>query len=134
MPAKPIRIDSGANLETAEIATVGTAGATTMNADTAAGATEIPVAMPRGFDAGQTIAIGSGANSETAVVVRTDRFPEPSIVISAPLTQAHAAGTEVSGTGITLSAPLNHQHAGEAPVTGSIATPGAPNHYDTAAH
>ncbi len=62
-----------------------------------------------------------------------NRFPEPSIVVSAPLTRSHAAGTEVSGTGITLTAPLTHQHAGDAAVTGSIATPGAPNHYDKAA-
>jgi non-reducing end alpha-L-arabinofuranosidase len=132
-PGETVRIDSGANLETAEIATVGTAGATTMSADAAQGATEIPVAMPRGFDAGQTIAIGSGSDSETAVVVRMNRFPEPSIVVSAPLARSHAAGTEVSGTGITLTAPLTHQHAGDAAVTGSIATPGAPNHYDKAA-
>ncbi len=132
-PGETIRIDSGANLETAEIATVGTAGATTVSAETAAGATAIPVANARGFNDGQTIAIGSGTNSETAVIVRTDRFPIASITVSAPLTMAHAAGTEVSGTGITLTAPLTHEHAGETAVTGSAATPGAPNHYDKAA-
>ena len=83
------------------------------SAETAAGATAIPVANARGFNDGQTIAIGSGTNSETAVIVRTDRFPIASITVSAPLTMAHAAGTEVSGTGITLTAPLTHEHAGE---------------------
>ena len=39
-----IMIDTGANLETAVIATVGTAGATTVGAATSAGATVIPVA------------------------------------------------------------------------------------------
>ena len=39
-----IRIDTGANLETAVIATVGTAGATTVGTATDAGATVIPVA------------------------------------------------------------------------------------------
>ena len=61
-------IDTGANLETAVIATVGTAGATTVGAATDAGATVIPVASGFGFTAGQTITIDSGANQETAVV------------------------------------------------------------------
>ena len=63
-----IMIDTGANLETAVIATVGTAGATTVGAATDAGATVIPVASAIGFSAGQTITIDSGANQETAVV------------------------------------------------------------------
>ena len=131
---RTIRIGTGANLETAEIATVGTAGATTLSSETAAGATEIPVANGRGFNDGQTIAIGSGANSETAVIVRTARFPSATITVSAPLTKAHVAGTEVSGTGITLTAPLTREHESGATVTGSIATPGGPNHYERAAH
>ena len=63
-----IMIDTGANLETAVIATVGTAGATTVGAATDVGATVIPVASAIGFSAGQTITIDSGANHETAVV------------------------------------------------------------------
>jgi hypothetical protein len=78
---------------------------------------------------GQTITIGSGANRETAVILRTTRFPETSIVVTKALTMAHMAGAQVSGTGITLAAPLTHSHAREAVVTGSISTPGAPNHY-----
>ena len=66
-----IMIDTGANLETAVIATVGTAGATTVGAATDVGATVIPVASAIGFSAGQTITIDSGANRETAVVVST---------------------------------------------------------------
>ena len=66
-----IMIDTGANLETAVIATVGTAGATTVGAATDVGATVIPVAGGAGFSAGQTITIDSGANQETAVVVST---------------------------------------------------------------
>ena len=64
-------IDTGANLETAVIATVGTAGATTVSAATNVGATVIPVASGIGFTAGQTITIDSGANQETAVVAAT---------------------------------------------------------------
>ena len=44
-----IMIDTGANLETAVIATVGTAGATTVGAATNVGATVIPVASGIGF-------------------------------------------------------------------------------------
>ena len=124
-----IRVGSGANLETAVISTVGTAGATTLRSATAAGATELPVAGAIGFRDGQTITIGSGASRETAVILRTTRFPETSIVVTKALTMAHAAGAQVSGTGITLTAPLTHGHAREAVVTGSISTPGAPNHY-----
>ena len=128
------RIGTGANLETAVIATVGTSGATTLSAETAVGATEIPVDNNRGFNEGQTIDIGGGANSETAVIVRMARFPMATVTVSEPLAKAHAAGTEVSGTGITLTAPLTHEHESGATVTGSIATPGAPNKYDRAAH
>ncbi len=64
-----IMIDTGANRETAVIATVGTAGGTTVGTATEAGATVIPVANAIGFSAGQTITIDSGANLETAVVV-----------------------------------------------------------------
>ena len=63
-----IIIGTGANSETAEIATVGTAGFTTVSTATAAGVTAIPVASMAGFEAGQTITIGSGASRETAVI------------------------------------------------------------------
>jgi len=124
-----IRIDTGANLENADIAAVGTAGATTMRAATAAGATVIPVASAIGFNNDQTITIDSGANSETAVIASVKRFPESAITVAKPLTAAHAAGAQVSGTGITLAAPLSREHASEAQVTGSVSTPGARNRY-----
>jgi hypothetical protein len=126
---QPIRIDAGANLETAVIATVGTAGATTVTAATSAGATLIPVASAAGFNPGQTITIGSGADSETAVVASTTRFGVVTFTVSAPLTYAHAAGAQISGTGITLTAPLAREHASAAQVAGSASTPGASNHY-----
>ncbi len=124
-----IRIDSGANLETAVIATVGTAGATTVGNATGMGATVIPVASVIGFTEGQTITIDSGANSETAVVASIRRFGATTITVAAPLTFAHAVGAQVSGTGFTLTAALTREHASEAQVAGSAATPGAPNHY-----
>jgi non-reducing end alpha-L-arabinofuranosidase len=128
-PAQEISIDMGAKLETAEIASVGTAGATTMGTATTVGATVIPVVSTSGFGEGETITIGDGANAETAVVASIRRFGASSITVSAPLTLAHAAGAEVSGTGITLTAPLTREHASEAQVTGGLSTPGAPNHY-----
>jgi hypothetical protein len=66
-----IAIDAGANLESAVIATVGTAGATTVNTATNIGATVIPVAGAAGFTAGQTVTVDTGTNQETAVVAAT---------------------------------------------------------------
>jgi len=61
-------------------------------------------------------------NHETAVVAAT-------ITVAAPLKSAHAAGAQVSGTGITLTTALTKVHASGAQVAGSIPTPGAPNQY-----
>jgi non-reducing end alpha-L-arabinofuranosidase len=126
---QPVRIDTGANLETAVVAAVGTAGATTVRTATSAGVTVIPVAGVMGFTAGQEITIGSGATSETAIVTNTSRFGASTITVAAPLHFAYEAGSQVSGTGITLTAALTHEHASAAQVSGSTATPGAPNHY-----
>ena len=124
-----VMIDTAANLETAVIATVGTAGATGVRAAPAAGATVIPVSSATGFSPGQTITMGSGADYETAVVVSTTRFPAAAITVAAPLTVAHAAGAQVSGTGITLNAALTRAHAIGAQVKDDVPTPGAPNWY-----
>ena len=126
-----IMIDTGASLETAVIATVGTAGATTAGAATNVGATVIPVASGAGFSAGQTITIDSGANHETAVVASTTGGGRGGarITVAAPLTFAHAAGAQVSGTGITLTGALTRAHASEAQVASDVPTPGAPNKY-----
>ncbi len=134
-----IMIDTGASLQTAVIAAVGTSGATTVGAAMNAGATVIPVASAAGFTAGQTIAIESGANQETAVVAATTgggrggRGGGPgagaTITVAAPLKSAHAAGAQVSGSGITLTAALTQAHASGAQVTGNVPTPGAPNKY-----
>ena len=127
-------IDTGANLETAAIATVGTAGATTVGTATTAGATVIPVASPAGFGAGQAITIDSGANQETAVVVSTTfggrGGGSATVTVAEPLKSAHAVGAQVSGTGITLSAALTRAHASGTQIGVSVPTPGAPNEYD----
>jgi len=124
-----VTIDTGADLEPAVIATVGTAGATSVGAATEAGATVIPVAGAIGFRDGQTITIDTGANSETAEILSVRRLGTATITVTTPLTHAHAAGAQLSGTGITLAAALARAHSGGAQVTDNIPTPGAPNQY-----
>jgi non-reducing end alpha-L-arabinofuranosidase len=136
-----IIIDSGENLETAVISTIGTPGGTTVGTATDKDATTIPVASAAGFSAGQTITIDSGANHETAVVAsvtgggrggfgggRGGAGPA-TVTVAAPLAFAHAVDAEVSGSGITLNAALIRAHDRGAPVAGSLPTPGAPNQY-----
>jgi non-reducing end alpha-L-arabinofuranosidase len=130
-----IIIDTGANRETAVIATVGTAGGTTVGTATNVDATVIPVASAAGFSAGQTVTIGNGPDLETAVVTSVaggGRRGGPggvSITVAAPLKLAHAAGTQVSGTGITFTTALALAHNSGTPVAGNAPTPGAPNRY-----
>jgi hypothetical protein len=124
-----ILIDSGANIETATIATVGTAGATVLAAATSAGATVIPVADVIGFSEGQTITIDRGENAETAVVSAIRNFGAATLTVSAPLTRAHAAGVQISGTGISLTTALKRAHARGAQLSSNLPTPGAPNRY-----
>ena len=126
-----IVIDTGANQETAVIATVGTPGATAVDTATSAGATTIPVANAFGFRPGQTITIDTGANSETAVVASGGgrRGAAAAITVTEPLKYAHDAGAQVSGTGITLTTALTRAHAGGAQVADNTPTPGAPNRY-----
>ncbi len=124
-----IKVDSGGGRETAVIATVGTAGATKTVSATMAGVTVIPVGGLLGFASGQTIDIDSGSNHETAVVASTNFRGGATITINGPLTYAHAAGVEVTGTGITLAAALTQAHAAGAPIVSTLPTPGAPNKY-----
>jgi hypothetical protein len=133
-----VTIDSGANLETAVIAHVGTPGATKVSATTEAGATSLAVAGGEGFSIGQTINIDIGARFETAVVVSVRAVRGgpgggpgrgATITVARPLTFAHASGAEVSGTGITVTSALTRAHAGGVPVAAGAPTPGAPNKY-----
>jgi hypothetical protein len=125
-----ILIDTGADLESAVIATVGSAGATRMRAATDVGATVIAVLNVIGFSAGQTIAIDSGANHETAVIASVAfGFRGSTITVTAPLTFAHGAGAQVSGSGITLTTALTKAHGSGTQVARSLPTPGAPNRY-----
>ena len=138
-----INVDTGANRETAVIATVGTAGGTTVGTATEVGATAIPVANAMGFNAGQTITVDSGTNLETAVVASVAGGGRgrggfgggrggpggASITITAPLKMVHAEGAQVSGSGITLTSALTKAHASGAQLGSSGPTPGAPNQF-----
>ena len=122
-----IIIDSGTNIETAVIASVGTPGGTFVTTNTSVGVTAIPVANAAGFSAGQTITIDSGTTNETAVVAsismaRRSGFGGPggpsggrgpggaTIIVVSPLAIAHSAGVQVSGSGITLATALTRAH------------------------
>jgi hypothetical protein len=122
-------IDKGANAESAEIATVGTAGGTLVHSATKAGTTDLPVNDAFGFHDGQTVTVGSGTDAETAVIASVRRWGQTILVMKAPLAYAHAAGTEVAGSGITLTAPLKHAHVKGVQVSDYLPTPGAPNTY-----
>ena len=125
-----LMIGSGANLEKTTIATVGTPGATTLDSATSAGATSIGVENAFSFRPGETVTIDDGANQETAVVASLGRRGTPVVTVNAPLKFAHAAGTQISGTGITLTTALSQAHATGASVSNNIPTPGAPNKYN----
>ena len=137
-PGQSVLIDTGADAESATIASVGTSGATSIGADAAKGATVITVESAAGFNPGQAITIDSGANAEAAVVVSSTGgrgggrggAPAPAtITIASPLALAHASGAQVAGTGITLTSPLARAHGIGAAVATSAPTPGAPNKY-----
>jgi non-reducing end alpha-L-arabinofuranosidase len=131
-PGQKLLVDSGANLETAVISTVGSSGATTLSASTGVGAIVLATANVTGFSKGQTISIGDGASSETAVVSSVRSRGGASITLAAPLALAHAEGEEISGSGISLTAPLSRTHTSGAQVSDNVPTPGAPNQYHAA--
>jgi hypothetical protein len=130
-PGQTLMVDTGASLETSVIAKVGTAGATTVDTPTNASAIVVSVSRAFGFRDGQTITIDDGANAETAVVASVNFRGVSTIKVTAPLTHAHAAGVQVSGTGITLTSALTKAHASGAQVSDNVPTPGTPNRYDT---
>jgi hypothetical protein len=135
-----IIIGKGTNSETAVIAAVGTPGGTTMGTSANAGKKVIMVASVEGFNAGQSITIGSGRNLEnvviSAVAPARRRFggapgnmPADTIKATTSLKYSHAAGSPVSGSGITLADPLTMAHETGTQLASSLPTPGEPNQY-----
>ncbi len=124
-----IWLDSSPNIETATIASVGTAGATTLAAAAAVGATNIKVSSNAGFVAGQTITIDTGTGLEESRVITTvgsGGATGGGLTLTTALANAHATGAFVDGSGITLSAGLAKAHASGAAVSGSGVTFAAP--------
>ncbi|MCU0456825.1 MAG: hypothetical protein MUE74_11035 [Bacteroidales bacterium] len=135
-----IIIGKGNNSETAVIAAVGTPGGTTIGTPSGAGKKVILVTGVEGFNAGQSITIGSGKNLENAVIASVApgrrRFggapatiPADTIKVTTSLRYNHAAGSLVSGSGITLVDPLTMAHEIGTQITNSLPTPGEPNQY-----
>jgi len=117
-------------------ANIGTQGYTTLSADVKAGTSVVAVASAQSFKLGQEVFVGDekAVVAELRPVRRGFRAPvsplQPdTIVLSAPLKSAHAAGEALAGSGVTLSKPLKSQYASGTPVTGNVPTPGAPNRY-----
>jgi non-reducing end alpha-L-arabinofuranosidase len=128
-----VMIGSGANMESHTIAAVGTAGATHSSAAAEAGATALSIAAGAGFTPGQTITIGNGADREIAVVAAASGGRGGArLTITAPLKMPHAAGVQISGSGITLAGALATTHASGDVVTTDLPTPGAANKYSGA--
>jgi hypothetical protein len=98
------------------------------------GATVLAAADVTGFSKGQTITIDSGENSETAIVSSIRDFDAARITVTAPLAHAHAAGVQISGSGISLTTALTRTHASGAQVSNDVPTPGAPNQYHKGNH
>jgi hypothetical protein len=125
-----VMVDTGVAQENAVIAAVGTSGAIMTASGTAVGDAIIPVASVGGFVAGQAIIIDSGANREAAVVLGVaGGGANARINLSKPMALAHAAGVQVSGTGITFAGGLTKPHASGAQILTNLPTPGAPNRY-----
>jgi hypothetical protein len=131
-PGQAVVVDAGDHAETLTVATVGSPGITRAAAPADKGATVVRVDDPRQFTVGQAVVIGSGADEEQGVVAAVDTaWRAGKLTLAAPLARAHAAGSNVSGTGIAFTGPLAKSHAAGAVMTakGDVATPGAANAY-----
>jgi hypothetical protein len=135
-----IIIGKGTNSETAIIAAIGTPGGTAMGTSSNAGKKVILIASVEGFNPGQAINIGSGKNHETAVIAAVapgrrrfggvaGNIPADTIKVTIPLKYSHAAGAQVSGSGITLVGPLSMAHEIGTLIASNLPTPGEPNQY-----
>ena len=123
-------LDTGDNQETGTIARQLIPPAThntTLSAAAAAGATAVRLASYTTATSGpnaptvngpialQPIVLDTGANLEVIAVkshiVPVPPAPEPNVILTAPLTKDHAAGTATSLANVILSAPLTKAHA-----------------------
>ena len=137
-------IGSGSSLEKVKIATIGTAGATTISADAKKGDKTVAVAAAQPFQAGQVITIGNESYNIASIQAVPRRgfggfggfggrggqqqpVDPDKITLTTGLKADVAAGEYLSGSGITLGAPLTKDHGAGDAFTASVATPGKPN-------
>jgi hypothetical protein len=112
-------VDTGANLEAAKIAAIGTAGATGTGVTLATPLTLAHASGVTSRDAGTGVVLAAPLTKAHAAAAAA-RDLGLGITLTAPLTKAHASGiaTRDAGTGLTLTAPLTGAHAtGDAAVT-----------------
>lgn len=122
-----VLIGTGAAGERVMVASVGTAGATTVSQEVSAGATTISVTSPFGFEVGQTVTVGGGADAETVRVASIRRFEGFALLLATPSKQAHSAGSQVSGTGVALASALTRAHVAGTQMGLNLPTPGTAN-------
>ena len=129
-------LGSGNTMEKVRIATIGTAGATTISADAARNETKISVASAQGFQNGQTITIGSDSYVISAIQMtprrggwgRPQQPAQPDVItLATGLKESVAAGSYLTGSGITLGAPVTVNHGAGDAFSASVATPGKSN-------
>ena len=130
------RLFIGPDHEEVIAANIGTAGYATLAEAAAKGATKVSVSSSQGFTVGQEVYV-DGEKATVAAIQAARRggwfSPVPAapdaIILAAPLKEAHAAGTDFAGSGITVAYPLRSGYASGTPLASAVPTPGAPNVY-----
>jgi len=127
-----IFVGKGETLESAEIAAVGTVGATTLELGASAGSRMLIVIDALAFTPGQEILVG-----DESVTVKEVNAPrgwwqprkphDHQVILGSALKKSHPAGAPVTGTGISLKEPLRNTHGYGEPVATALPTPGQPN-------
>ena len=136
-------LGSGNSFEKVRIATIGTAGSTTISANAMKGEKTVAVASSQAFQEGQIISIGDESYTIASIQAVPRRgfgfggfggrggqqqTVEPDkITLTDGLKADAAAGEYLSGSGVTLSAPLTKAHGAGDAFTATTATPGKPN-------
>lgn len=125
-----VTLDSGANVEKAVVASVGTAASsTTLVGPALPGDTNIKVQSVSNLIVGGAITVGTVLPEQaTVTAVGTAGATGTGVTLSSGLANPHAIGESVAipGTGITLKAPLGLAHASGV----SVSEPGEIDHAD----
>jgi hypothetical protein len=132
VPGLTIALDAAPYLETAVIASVGSAGlggTTTLAAASLVNATNVKVTSVNGLGTGETVTIDTGAGLETRIITGpvntsgafngTAGSGGTGVNLDSALTLAHANGVSfvaAAATGLTLTTPLTMAHSGPAAV------------------